>query len=62
VTNVPRSLAAAIAPLPAGWLLTQSDFGWPLLIGGAIKATYDLVLLVQFRELRPPEEQVLPAR
>jgi predicted MFS family arabinose efflux permease len=57
VTNVPRSLAAAIAPLPAGWMLTQSDFGWPLLIGGVIKAAYDLILLVQFRELRPPEEQ-----
>ena len=62
VTNVPRSLAAAIAPLPAGWLLTQTDFGWPLLIGGAIKATYDLVLLVQFRDVRPPEEQVRPAK
>jgi len=61
VTNVPRSLAAAIAPLPAGWLLTQTDFGWPLLIGGAIKAMYDIVLLVQFRDVRPPEEQVRPA-
>jgi predicted MFS family arabinose efflux permease len=60
VTNVPRSLAAAIAPLPAGWMLTQTDFGWPLLIGGAIKATYDLVLLVQFRDVRPPEEQPRP--
>ncbi len=57
ITNVPRSLAAAATPLFAGWLLQRSDFGWPLIIGGALKATYDLVLLGLFREVRPPEEQ-----
>ena len=57
ITNVPRSLAAAIAPLAAGWLLDQSTFGWPLLIGGALKTIYDLLLLVMFRHIRPPEEQ-----
>ena len=30
VTNVPRSLASAMAPLPAGALLDYSLFGWPL--------------------------------
>jgi predicted MFS family arabinose efflux permease len=57
ITNVPRSLAAAATPLLAGWLLQRSDFGWPLIIGGALKATYDLVLLGLFREIRPPEER-----
>ena len=57
VTNVPRSLASAAAPFLAGWLLDQSDFGWPLVIGGALKAAYDVALLLQFRGLRPPEEQ-----
>lgn len=56
VTSVPRSLAAALPPAAAGWLLTQSDFGWPLVIGGTIKATYDLLLLQQFRHHPPPEE------
>jgi predicted MFS family arabinose efflux permease len=27
-TDVPRSLAAAVAPLIAGWLLAMSPFGW----------------------------------
>jgi MFS family permease len=57
VTNVPRSLASAAAPVAAGWLLDQSTFGWPLLIGGALKIVYDLVLLVMFGHIRPPEEQ-----
>jgi MFS family permease len=56
VTNVPRSLAAALPPVAAGWMLGQSTFGWPLVIGGSIKALYDVLLLRQFRDLRPPEE------
>ena len=57
ITSVPRSLVAAVPPAIAGWLLTLTTFGWPLIIGGAIKATYDLLLLQQFRHHRPPEEQ-----
>ena len=56
LTNVPRSLASATAPLIAGWLLDQSTIGWSLLVGGALKITYDLLLLAQFRNVRPPEE------
>ncbi len=33
-----------------------STFGWPLLIAGAIKIVYDLLLLAGFRHVRPPEE------
>ena len=56
VTNVPRSLASAVGPLVAGWLLAQSHFGWPLVLAGGLKATYDLLLLALFRDVRPPEE------
>lgn len=56
VTNVPRSLAAALPPLAAGWMLQHSSFGWPLLIAGTLKITYDLTLLALFRNVRPPEE------
>ena len=58
VTNVPRSLAAGLAPLIAGALLEKTSFGWPLIIGGALKAAYDLALLVQFRKVAPREEGV----
>jgi MFS family permease len=56
VTNVPRSLAAATTPLLAGLMLHATSFGWPLIAAGLIKAAYDLLLLWQFRSIRPPEE------
>jgi len=48
VTNVPRSLASATTPLLAGALLKASTFGWPLIIAGLGKASYDLILLARF--------------
>jgi MFS family permease len=57
LTNVPRSLASALSPSLAGFLLTVSPFAWPLMIGGGLKITYDLLLLVMFRTVKPPEEQ-----
>jgi len=57
VTSVPRSLASAVSPLLAGFLLGISTFGWPLLIAGAVKIAYDLSLLATFRAVRPPEEK-----
>ncbi len=55
ITNVPRSLASALSPSLAGALLALSTFGWPLVLGGALKIVYDLLLLAQFRNVRPPE-------
>jgi len=55
LTNVPRSLAAAVPPLFTGALLAASSLGWPLVIGGAAKVLYDLLLLAQFRHVRPAE-------
>ena len=57
VTNVPRSLAAAMAPLPAGAMLNHSSFGWPLICAGALKTIYDIALLIQFRAVKPSDEQ-----
>jgi len=57
VTNVPRSLASALAPIPAGVMLDHSLFGWPLVCAGGLKTLYDLLLLIQFRALRLPDEQ-----
>lgn len=55
-TSVPRSLASAASPALAGALFAASYFAWPLLICGVLKIVYDLLLLVQFRHVRPPEE------
>jgi MFS family permease len=55
-TAVPRSLAAAASSAATGWLLGLSIFGWPLVAAGAVKAVYDMLLLLMFRHRRPPEE------
>ncbi|HET6317510.1 MAG TPA: MFS transporter [Chloroflexota bacterium] len=57
ITSVPRSLASALGPLPAGFLLALSPFGWPLVIAGVLKGIYDLLLLALFARVQPPEER-----
>ena len=57
VTNVPRSLAAALPPLLTGAMLDRTSVGWPLMIAGSLKITYDLLLLLRFHSVRPPEER-----
>jgi predicted MFS family arabinose efflux permease len=56
VTNVPRSLAAGISPLIAGWMLDQTVIGWPLIVCGVAKSVYDVLLLIQFRAHKPGDE------
>lgn len=56
ITNVPRSLAAALSPALAGALFAASVFPWPLLIGGGLKVLYDVLLLMQFRHVKPQED------
>ena len=55
-TSVPRSLASAASPALAGALFAASFQVLPLLICGALKIVYDLLLLMQFRHMKPPEE------
>ena len=56
ITAVPRSLATAVAPSIAGYLMSLSTFGWSLIVGGTLKALYDVLLLVAFNKVKPPEE------
>ncbi len=56
-TSVPRSLAAAASPALAGALFAASFRAWPLIICGTLKIIYDLLLLIQFRHVKPPEER-----
>jgi len=55
-TSVPRTLAASVSPAIAGALFSASLVTWPLILCGALKISYDLLLLNQFRLLKPPEE------
>ncbi|MGH7260742.1 MAG: MFS transporter [Nitrospiraceae bacterium] len=56
VTSVPRSMASAVSPLLAGYLLSLSSFGWPLIAAGGLKIVYDLTLFKLFRSVPPLEE------
>jgi predicted MFS family arabinose efflux permease len=56
ITAVPKTFAWAAGSIISGYLLTLSSFGWPLLIGGVIKGVYDILLLIKFQKVRPPEE------
>jgi hypothetical protein len=53
---VPRTFAWSAGSMISGYLLAISTFGWPLVIAGIIKGIYDILLLVKFRKVRPPEE------
>ncbi|MGH8243135.1 MAG: MFS transporter, partial [Steroidobacteraceae bacterium] len=56
VTSVPRGLASAASPALAGALFAAGYWALPLVICGVLKIVYDLLLLVTFRGVKPPEE------
>jgi MFS family permease len=56
VTGVSRSLASSGSPVIAGAMLGATPFGWPLIVAGTLKCVYDVLLLRQFRSVKPAEE------
>ena len=56
VTNIVRMAGWAVAPAFAGLFMAGVDLKAPLLVGAAMKITYDLLLYRAFRSMRPPEE------
>jgi hypothetical protein len=56
ITNLVRSGEWAIAPILAGALMQKAGLGAPLIIAGAAKIAYDLMLWIDFRRVKPPEE------
>ena len=61
VTNLARNLFWAVGSGVAGLLMKVLSFSAPLLVGGAAKVAYDLLLYKSFRGLKPPEEAVAPS-
>jgi MFS family permease len=57
VTNVTRNVAWAVGPSFAGVVMQHVALAGPLVIGGALKIGYDLLLYRAFRHVRPPEEE-----
>jgi len=57
VTNIARSLGAAISPSLSGLLLANPLLmNAPLVLAGGLKIIYDLLLYHRFRAIKPPEE------
>ncbi len=58
VTSLARSVGSGVSPVISGALLTGSlvALGLPLIIGGGLKAVYDLALWGVFRRVPLPEE------
>lgn len=63
VTNVTRNVTSAIGPSFAGLVMQHVALAGPMVIGGALKIAYDLMLYRAFRHIRAPEEEAIaPAR
>jgi MFS family permease len=56
VTNLVRLAAWAVSPVLAGTLMRPESLYLPLVIGAAMKISYDLLLWKAFRSVKPPEE------
>lgn len=63
ITNIARSLGAALSPLLSGLLLAHPLLlNAPIFLAGGLKIVYDLLLYRRFRALKPPEEEASAAR
>ena len=57
VTNVARSVGAAVSPVLGGLLMTDPLlFNASFMVAGGLKILYDLCLYRMFQKIRPPEE------
>ncbi|WP_171946450.1 hypothetical protein [Hyphomicrobium sp. CS1GBMeth3] len=56
ITSVSSRFAASAGPAVGGALLATSFRGWQLVICGALKIVYDLLLLLEFRHVKPPKD------
>ena len=56
ITNITRTGAWAAASAISGILMQRLAFSAPLVIGGTLKITYDILLFRNFRHIKAPEE------
>lgn len=58
ITGVARTIGASFSPVLTGVFLSNPVFlGLPFVISGGLKIVYDLALYLNFRAMKPPEEQ-----
>jgi len=57
ITNVSRNVTQAISPSLTGILIHSLSLSAPFVIGGVLKIAYDIALFLNFRNIKPPEEE-----
>src|SRR2546423_9419158 len=56
VTNTSRNIAQAVSPSLAGAIIQSLSLSAPFVVGGLLKIVYDIGVYVNFRKIKPPEE------
>ena len=56
VTNTSRNIAQAVSPSLAGAIIQSLSLSAPFVVGGLLKIVYDIGIYVNFRKIKPPEE------
>ena len=63
VTGIARTTGAAISPSFSSVLMASAGYAaLPFYLAGGLKIVYDLLMYREFRNVRPPEEQVVGGR
>ena len=57
ITNLSRNIAQAISPSITGYIIGILSLSAPFIIGGLLKILYDIVLYINFRKIKPSEEE-----
>jgi MFS family permease len=57
ITNLSRNIAQAISPSITGYIIGILSLSAPFVIGGLLKILYDIVLYINFRKIKPSEEE-----
>jgi len=56
ITNTSRNIAQAVSPSLAGVIIQSLSLSAPFVVGGLLKIVYDIGVYVNFRKIKPPEE------
>lgn len=57
ITNLSRNIAQAISPSITGYIIGVLSLSAPFIIGGLLKMLYDITLYINFRKIKPAEEE-----
>ena len=58
ITNTSRNVAQSISPSITGLVIQSLWLSAPFVIGGMLKIAYDVGVYLNFRKIRPPEEEI----